>query len=1269
MAWRVEKGTEGIVIDGFEQGIAPSPHKGIANMQNVNIATETGEVMTSFGRIAQQQVAISNGTLTASGGAGPTLLAAPSNLNAGDWITVSASTIPSVTSTASYLIVGGGGGGGGATASNGSGGGGAGGLTTGSFTPTVQAYPITVGAGGAGGLTGVIGTDGGDSYIGVNTAALTTLVVAGGGGGGGGSHSSGLSAGGGGGAGGLLAQMLPAVVADNYTITVGGGGAGGAGNTNSASAGSNGSNSSIGALAIAIGGGGGGKGQGTAATSAGATGGSGGGAGANADGSSSTSLGGAGTASQGNAGGTAIGTNGGNAGGGGGGAGAIGANQASFNTGGNGGIGTASSITGGSVTYAGGGGGGGLGPAGSPGAGGTGGAGGGGAGSLNSGTAGTANTGGGGGGGGGRSDGGATNGAAGGSGVVIVSFVTGSITINDHTNGTVTTSGGNTIITWNSSGSFGFSLPMQVVGGGGGATTDGGGANGGSGGGGAAGSSHAGGIGISSQGHNGGVGATAGGGGGGASAVGNGAVTVVGGAGGNGTASSISGTSVIYGGGGGGGATATAGAGGTGGGGIGIPSADPTIAIFGNGVSGLGGGGGGNYGAFAGGNGGSGVIIISYATGTMSATGGIVTFSGGNTIHTFPATGTFTIQSIATAGQYFVSFKNTSNQVKLSAIYDPYALNPIAHGTTGTATFSTLTTVNQAISKATEKYSTATTTEYRYYILDANGYVWVYDTAVYKASLIASGVGTLWMLPDPTDYSSQHFNSIAILSGWLLVLSNIKIQGKSTAILGNSFVILDNAALTNPFPTHTNFAITGHQGRMYYCDGTYIGSLFADTSVLTGTANIQSFATYTATGTDPSVGSTITITSLIEGSLPYALDSAGATIRIPVVFFPDEGGSLPAGLVADTIYYLDSTITAGAFTFQIFPTFTGGAALTIVATGTQYFNTFYPFEGDAGIQGTNATAFFSPQRVNLPEFEVAQSLVEIGNTVLIGCQGSTVYPWNQIDVTPSGLINLPESNVQTMITVNQMGYIFAGNKGNVYITDGSTASLVIKVPDYCAGIAGTANSYIEPYFSWGDAMYLRGRVYFSILDQTATKAGNCGGVWSFTPTQNLYLGADTGLALKLENQNSYATYNGLAPILIAATDQQHIAAQYWAAWYSSISAPSYGIDFTNTVPATTAIIETDIIPTGTMLQKQTFRQLEFKLTTPLANGESVAVGWRVNRTDSFTSAGPANTETSPVSGYFTVNFEKGQWLQLQATLTSLGSASGTFVPLKELRVR
>lgn len=259
------------------------------------------------------------------------------------------------------------------------------------------------------------------------------LAVAGGGGGG-------FPAGGGGGAGGLLTSTASLTVGTVYTITVGAGGNGGLVATSTLP--TNGSNSvisSTGLTVTAVGGGYGGSGG--ISTGVGASGGSGGGAGNNGGSAS----GAAGTSGQGFAGGNNIGavpypT------GGGGGASAVGANAAGSASGA-GGAGTASSITGTSVTYAGGGGGAGTAQGASAGAGGAGGGGAGGG----AGTAGTVNTGGG---GGGASNAGAFNGGNGGSGIVILSVATAFYSGVTTGSPTVTTSNGNTIIKFTTSGSY-----------------------------------------------------------------------------------------------------------------------------------------------------------------------------------------------------------------------------------------------------------------------------------------------------------------------------------------------------------------------------------------------------------------------------------------------------------------------------------------------------------------------------------------------------------------------------------------------------------------------------------------------------------------------------------------------------------------------------------------------------------------------------------------------------------------------------------------------
>jgi hypothetical protein len=239
-----------------------------------------------------------------------------------------------------------------------------------------------------------------------------------------------------------------------------------------------------------------------------------------------------------------------------------------------------------------------------------------------------------GGGGGGAGVSGIAQGAGGGAGGLIASTTAFSFgatyTITIGSGGAAGVNGSNTT----------FAAIATAIGGGKGGSNIAGTA-GGSGGGGSGGT-NAGGAGTSGQGNNGGASGGSGGpgGGGGAGAVGNAGVGTTAGAGGAGSSNSISGSAVNYGGGGGSAGDVTSSAGGVGGGGAGGTVGTPT-GVAGSANTGGGGGGGTSVGSSVGSAGGSGIVIISYA-GAQRGTGGTVTSSGGNTIHTFTSSGTYT---------------------------------------------------------------------------------------------------------------------------------------------------------------------------------------------------------------------------------------------------------------------------------------------------------------------------------------------------------------------------------------------------------------------------------------------------------------------------------------------------------------------------------------------------------------------------------------------------------------------------------------------------
>ncbi len=640
-----------------------------------------------------------------------------------------------------------------------------------------------------------------------------------------------------------------------------------------------------------------------------------------------------------------------------------------------------------------------------------------------------------------------------------------------------------------------------------------------------------------------------------------------------------------------------------------------------------------------------------------------VTYTSGG----FPKLGTWiaitnsTISGLSNGTYYVIA------QFQLSATYSKSLSTVVTGMGAGTATWAPTSVMGAAVQSATERYvNTSGATKYRYYVLDSFGHVWVYDT-----DFVIIGAETVaWTLPYNGSLTTLNGSvtttagGLAVYNGWVFIFGGNCIFTVSTSQLGATPIKYPSSTAGSlwsaPATPNSHFAISTKSNFLYYVDGPFVGSIFGDITIDPDTVALgvllppyQSYCSYT------SVTTTGTVTAVLSGSLPTTVPNDDGDPRFPAFFFPAFGGTLGSNLTAGTKYYIKYLQSTYGH-FEVYSAPTGGSAIDIAAgaAGVQYFNTFFPQSTDG-----DDTITFNPARLPLPHSEIGTSLAEVGTNIIVGVESNVIYTWNQLDSQPGDFLPMPENNTRYLLVVNNVAYIFAGNRGNIYITNGSSVSLATTVPDYCSGL-------IEPYFTWGGAMFLRGRVYFSIQDQTSSHTGQCGGIWSFVPSQNFYIGEDIGLSLRMDNKNSYATFNGLATVLIPSQDQQARGPQYWAAWTSSSTSPTYGIDFSNTVPAVAAVIQTDVVPTGTLLKKKTFSQLEYKLAAPLTASETVALAYRTNLSDGFTSAGTIQTEsTTDLAGYVPVSFEKTQWLQLQATLTPDGTSASSFVRLVELRAR
>lgn len=305
-------------------------------------------------------------------------------------------------------------------------------------------------------------------------------------------------------------------------------------------------------------------------------------------------------------------------------------------------------------------------------------------------------------------------------------------------------------------------------------------------------------------------------------------------------------------------------------------------------------------------------------------------------------------------------------------------------------------------------------------------------------------------------------------------------------------------------------------------------------------------------------------------------------------------------------------------------------------------------------KGNMPTFRFSAASLSLPPTDGAIWLAEMRNLLMVAANHK-IYPWDRFSPQWQNPIPVDE-NISKMINILNNLYIFAGNKGNIYISNGYNAQRFKKMPD---NIAGT----IDPAWSWGGIMSHRQNLFFQALAKnSATGTNILAGIYS--------LNLDTG-SLVMEAQNSA----GLAPAGMVAggvlIDNSGLTLLNYDNYYSAYGATTSSIDYNNTNPwsSNEALIETDIVPIGTAVQTKTFSSAEFKLDQPLQSGESITLYARKSLSDSYEALG--TTTTAVLSEFYpSVPFQGWQWAQFKATMSTTGAATtSSFVRLREIRIR
>lgn len=536
--------------------------------------------------------------------------------------------------------------------------------------------------------------------------------------------------------------------------------------------------------------------------------------------------------------------------------------------------------------------------------------------------------------------------------------------------------------------------------------------------------------------------------------------------------------------------------------------------------------------------------------------------------------------------------------------------------------------------------------------------------------------GVAWSSDDATDVFT-----VASTAGFYngMALTIVTTSGAGSGTAGNTYYVGNITPTT--FKLYTNLTIdflldvtTGRTGTFTVPTfGTPADSVSSPSNTVDATTGLPFKNTFIMTTNGYVWSITYHTTSPIGGALPINTLQFLGNLLHSTAGSPNTGISVWKGYLFTfmnaaidyiAISNLGGTVNPSAnpsanwvYNWQATTTSTQGHRAVAATDNALYFcnatfvGSILENAGSTFNPATPATYTYNASALALPTYDVATCLAQLGTSLLVGGIMNSVYPWDRISTSFTYPLICAENCIKCIVSTNATAYIFAGNRGNIYITNGSNIDLFKKFPD---SISGT----VDPYYNWGWAVYLKNQLFFTVSATTngGTAISNFAGIWAIDLTTK---------AFRMSNSLSYGTYAGTVPVLVPMGNIRPTGDSLFAGWLNSTG----GVDYTSGSPYTNyeALIDSDIMNIGGFLTKNTFSNIEFKLAKPLVSGEKIKLLQRSNLTDSFVEIG--NTTTAGLlSDSYPMNFENVQWLQIRS-LSSSTASNPSYTPLLNITFR
>jgi len=274
---------------------------------------------------------------------------------------------------------------------------------------------------------------------------------------------------------------------------------------------------------------------------------------------------------------------------------------------------------------------------------------------------------------------------------------------------------------------------------------------------------------------------------------------------------------------------------------------------------------------------------------------------------------------------------------------------------------------------------------------------------------------------------------------------------------------------------------------------------------------------------------------------------------------------------------------------------------------------------------------------------------DLGNLLMIGTDVNKIYPWDRTSSSFSVPINLLESNVLCMKSVNNVLYFGCGGRGNIYRTYGTTAEIFIDISNEFSNTLQHSAKTSAIILTSNEILF-----YIIGVNQAIT------GIYA----ANLKTGA-YHLKYKLSQGYAVSPYLNAVMGVTSSNNNDIIVGAYSTGGITYIDTTFFfGFNF-STATRYIAYAVTKLYEVGTFVKPRTFKTMQLILAAEMISGMGIKVSSRKNLTDSFTETATFDyaTMADETAWQANINIEKAQFIQLKIEVQVSGSApyTGGFV--------